>query len=349
MKYLTIVLLVIVVILGGAVVSQFVREPTPTPVTGATRPLVGGDYLVAAPGRVEPTSEEITVGSPINGLLKQVLVKEGDHVAANQVVALLDIDQYKAQISQGEAELKWREDELRRLLNGARPEERAVAQAALDEADAQMKTAGSELERRRPLVKQGNISQEVFDRTEEAYTVARKRREAAAQRFNLINGPPRDEDVAIAKAQIELARAKRDYAQAQLEQATIRSPIEGTILRIPRHAGEIVSVLTDPVIMTIGDVSRLRVRAEVDEADIGKLQIGMPAYVTAEAYGDQRFPGRLVRKGRMLGKKNVLTDDPREHVDAKILEVLIDIEKAGDLLPGLRVNAFMLAPKTAGG
>jgi ABC exporter DevB family membrane fusion protein len=348
MKYLVILILAAVAIIVDVMVSQNAREPSQVIGNGATKALVGGDYLVAAPGRVESFSEEITVGVPINGLLKQVLVKEGDHVTANQVVALLDIDQYRAQIASAEAELSWKQDELRRLLNGARPEERAVAQAVVEESDQTMKTAGSELDRRRPLVKQGNVSQEVFDRTEEAYIVAKKRREAAVQKFNLINGPPRDEDVGIARAQIELARAKRDLAQAELEQATVRSPIDGTVLRITRHAGEIISTFTDPNIMTIGDVSHLRVRAEVDEADIGKLQIGMPAYVTAEAFGDKRFPGHLVRKGKMLGKKNVHTDDPHEHLDTKILEVVIDIDQPGELLPGLRVNAFMTAPKTAG-
>jgi HlyD family secretion protein len=348
MRFLAALLIAGLIIVGQALLAPNGQERTPATGSGATRPLVSGDYLVAAPGRVEPASEEITVGVPVNGLLKQMLVKEGDRVTANQVVALLDIDQYRAQIAAAEAELTWREDELRRLENGARPEERAQAQAAFDETDALMKNASSDLERRRPLLKQGNVSQEVFDHTEEAYIVSRKRRDAAGQRLALINGPPRDEDVGIARAQIALAKAKRDKAQADLDQATIRSPIEGTVLRVTRHAGETISIFTDPTIMTIGDISHLRVRAEVDEADIGKLQIGMPAYVTAEAFGDERFAGHVVRKGRMLGKKNVHTDDPREHVDAKILEVIIEIDQPGELLPGLRVNAFMQAAKTAG-
>jgi len=64
--------------------------------------------------------------------------------------------------------------------------------------------------------------------------------------------------------------------------------------------------------------------------------------VTAEAYGDRKFLGRVIRVGRILGKKNVRTDEPTEHVDTKILETLVEL-KAGELLPlGLRVDAFVV-------
>jgi len=73
----------------------------------------------------------------------------------------------------------------------------------------------------------------------------------------------------------------------------------------------------------------------------------MTAYVTADAFGDRRFAGRLVRVGRMVGKKNIRTDEAKERTDAKILEVLIELADSRTLPPGLRVNAFMMAPEAA--
>ena len=121
------------------------------------------------------------------------------------------------------------------------------------------------------------------------------------------------------------------------------SSIGGAILRKHHREGESVSNSTsspDPI-FTIGDKSVLRVRVDVDEADVSKLSLGQRAYVTADAYGAQRFPGRVVRIGEELGRKNVRTDEPTERVDTKILETLVELDKGVDLPIGLRVNAYI--------
>jgi len=79
----------------------------------------------------------------------------------------------------------------------------------------------------------------------------------------------------------------------------------------------------------------------VDESDVSKVQVGQKAYVTADTYGTHQFSGRVIRVGKILGKKNVRTDEPSEHVDTKILETLVQLD-AGQQLPlGLRVDAFL--------
>jgi HlyD family secretion protein len=71
--------------------------------------------------------------------------------------------------------------------------------------------------------------------------------------------------------------------------------------------------------------------------------VGQKAYVTADAYGDQKFWGRVVRVGEQLGPKNVRTDEPTEKVDKKILETLIELDHGAQLPDGLRVDAYVLA------
>ena len=127
----------------------------------------------------------------------------------------------------------------------------------------------------------------------------------------------------------------------------IRSPIDGTVLHAYLHPGELVSIYFDRPILSLGDLSKLYVRAEIDEADVAKVKPGLPAYVTAAAYGDERFPGRVIRVGQTLGKKKVYTDDPKERVDTKVLEVLIALDTPGPLRPGLPVNAFLMRPTAA--
>ena len=121
----------------------------------------------------------------------------------------------------------------------------------------------------------------------------------------------------------------------------IRSPLTGIVLRKHRKEGESVSTQFDSPIVTIADRSRVRVRVDIDETDVSRISVGQPAYVTADAFGSRRFGGHVVRVGQVLGKKNVRTDEPTEHIDQKILETLIELDDGRELPIGLRVQSFV--------
>jgi HlyD family secretion protein len=72
------------------------------------------------------------------------------------------------------------------------------------------------------------------------------------------------------------------------------------------------------------------------------VEVGQPAYVTADAFGDRRFPGRVVRVGRLLGKKNVHTDQASERVDTRVRETRVQLAAGRELPLGLRVQAFIV-------
>jgi len=272
MRLLLYTLLVIVTGVSAQLIiaGQSPAVPPPQPVSVSLEPLILGTYLVAAPGRVEPASEEVAVGASVTGLVRAVAVKEGDRVERGQIIAEIENDDYKATLAKAEAALRLHEAELLRLNNGARPQERRQAQAAVQEAEAVVKNTAINFERRRALAAQGYASQEVLDQAQRENSVARQRLEMARQKFALIDDRARDEDIAIAQAQVDVARAARDEAQAQVDKTIVRSPIDGTVLKVTRHAGELVSTFIDLPIVTVGDVSKLLVRADVDEADIGR-------------------------------------------------------------------------------
>jgi multidrug efflux pump subunit AcrA (membrane-fusion protein) len=100
----------------------------------------------------------------------------------------------------------------------------------------------------------------------------------------------------------------------------------------------------DPV-FTLGDCQILRVRVEVDESDVAQLRVGQRAYVTARTFGDRKFWGRVVQVGEQLGKKNVETDEPTEHIDKKILETLVQLDEGHELPVGLRVDGYIETPR----
>lgn len=300
------------------------------------------EAVVAAPGRVEPVSEEINIGSEIPGKLKAVMVEEGDRVGRGEIIAELVNDDYLAQVASAEARMYQKEAELRLVVNGARHQERREALESVREAEAMLENARAEMVRRRSLFEKGVIAKEESDRAEREYKVALARAEAAAQRHNLIDGEAREEDLAKAEADVALARAQLREARARLEKTYIRSPLDAIVLRKHLKTGESVSEMRESPIVTIADISTLRVRADVDETDVNRIEAGQKAYVTADAYGEKRFWGRVIRIGQVLGKKNVRTDEPTERVDTKILETLIELERGSYLPTGLRVDAFIV-------
>jgi len=308
---------------------SLMRGHTSTPTAAAALPALDAQ-TAAGPGLVEAPSEAVQVSAQIGGRLERVLVDEGDRVRAGQVVATIEGADYAARVASARATLSLREAELRRVINGARQQERAEA------------AARQEQERRQNLLREAVASRAEAEEADRAARVAQARADAARERFALVTADAREEDRARAESEVALARAALVEAEAQLAKVTVRAPIDGVILRRHRRAGESVSTQFDTPIVTMADASVRRVRVDVDEADVARVAVGQAAYVTADAFGDRRFPGHVVRVGRLLGKKNVHTDQASERVDTKVLETLVQLDDGHELPLGLRVQAFIL-------
>ena len=296
---------------------------------------------VVAPGRVEPLSEEIKIGSQLDGKLAEVSVEEGQTVRRGQVIAVLVNGDYRARLELAEATVAEKEAALERLNNGSRREERNESAAEVREAEAVLENARAERERRAKLLDAKVIARAEFETADRELKVAEARLAAARERNELVDNQTRVEDRDRAAAELAEARAQVSEARALLDKTVIRSPIDGVILRKKLHAGESVSGKGDTPIVTLGDCSRLRVRADIDETDVARIRDGQPAWVIAEAFGERRFTGRVVRVGQILGRKNVRTDEPTERVDTKILETLIELDPGQQLPSGLRVDTFI--------
>jgi HlyD family secretion protein len=346
----------LITLMGGAALTATVflmsrgKASPRADVQGSQPEAVGAD-LVAGPGRVEPFSEDVKVGSEISGKLKWVLVEEGDRVKRGQVLAVLENDDYGAEVASAEAGLREKEAELRKIVHGARAEERREALAAVNESQAVMENARVEMQRRQKLYGDGVVSREEVGRYEREFKVAQARYDEAAQHYAFVDDPPREEDRARGEADVALAAAQLAEARARYEKTFVRSPLEAIVLRKHHRAGESVtnsSTSSDPIV-TLGNEQALRVRVDVDETDVAKIRLGDRAYATADAFGNKKFWGRVVRIGREMGPKNIRTDEPAERVDQKILETLIELDDGHELPVGLRVDSFILLARPSAG
>jgi HlyD family secretion protein len=164
----------------------------------------------------------------------------------------------------------------------------------------------------------------------------------------LVSRDERDRSVSqanIDRAGVDQARSRLSEAQARLSQLHIKAPSAGTILKLSVRAGEYYSPEGGASLVTLGNLSKVRVRLDIDERFIGSVFVGQPGYVVVEAYDDRKFPGKVVEIAQRMGRKNQRTDDPTERIDTKIREVVLELQDAGDLVPGLRAIGHLSKTK----
>ncbi|HEX3684785.1 MAG TPA: HlyD family efflux transporter periplasmic adaptor subunit [Bryobacteraceae bacterium] len=341
----TYILLGLLAMLGGASLFFLPRgvsrgsPPSPRPSASDS----GGEAVegrIAAPGVVEAASDEIAVRAEIPGRLTSVAVEEGGHVARHQVVATQNDSLARTRVEAAEAEVKLRQAELTAVLNGANQLQRREVWVHMKEAEAALAQARAEYERRQKLFAQGALPREEVERAAAELEVSQERVEEATLHRQMIGAPAIDTDREHAEAALAAAKANLDEARALIAKATIRAPLAGIVVHRFLQPGELASEASGPI-LTIADLAKLRVRAEIDEADIGAICLGEKAYVTAPAYGDRRFGGQVVRIASALGRKKVSTGDPSERVDTKVLETLIELDPGTSLPLGLQVTCYL--------
>jgi len=294
--------------------------------------------LVHAAGLVEPTGEERVLIPEVSGRLKRVYVSEGDAVQRGQVLAEIENADATAQVSALTAQLAQREAELLRLRNGARPEERTAAEAEARGAAAEARLATGELERRRMMFEKRQIPRETLDQAQARLAAAQAAEAGASATLELIRKGARAEDLAAGTAARDAAQAELERAQALLEKTRIRAPVDGVVLKREMREGETVVALSPIPFARVGDLSRRNVRADVDELDLARIRVGQPAEITADAYPGKLYKGTVTYVASRMGRRSASTDSPAEKKDAKVLEVLIELEPEAVLPIGLRVD-----------
>jgi HlyD family secretion protein len=131
-------------------------------------------------------------------------------------------------------------------------------------------------------------------------------------------------------------------ATAVLDKTRIRAPLAATVLQLNAKVGEMVAPTPDAPLVTLGDVSVLRVRAEVDEHDVSKIKLGQKAVVRNNGYPGQDFSGKVTELAPSLAAPRMGSRGARRATDVEVLEVLIDMEGSVPLLPGMRTEVFFM-------
>lgn len=304
--------------------------------------------LVAGNGVVEPFGREVQVAGEDAGRIAELLVREGQRVEAGAALLRFDDALQRAALASAAADLEAARAELLRLERGSRSEEIAQAAAEARAAGARARLAETVAERTRRLADSGVATVDDAERAREQASAERSAARAAGERRKLLEAGPLEEELMLARARIAGAEARLAQARAQLERRTVRAPSAGEVLQLKYRAGEYYLPGQGEPLLLLGDTSRLQVRLDLDERDIGRVAPGHRATVVVQALPGVHFHGTVTELGRRVGRKNVRSDDPVERNDSLILEVLITLDGGTGLVPRQRVLGYLQASPAEG-
>jgi RND family efflux transporter MFP subunit len=279
--------------------------------------------LLNASGYVVP-QRKAAVASKVTARLEELFVEEGSKVKKDQVLARLENADLGAALRQAEANLN-------------------VARSSVDQARAELNDARVNFEREKRLLAKEFTTRSVYDAAEARY------KKALAS-------------VAGADSSVRARQAAVREARVSLEYTYIRAPFDGVVLTKNADVGDIVTPIgaastAKAAVVTLADMSSLKVEADVSESNLGKLKMGQPCQIQLDAIPDTRFDGSVHMivptadrtKATVMVKVNFSELDPRilPEMSAKVAFLSRQVG-AGEKAPRTAVSGKAVAERKDG-
>lgn len=301
-------------------------------------------WLAAAPGRVEPKSGEIHIRSDIVGRVGNIVVKEGDKVVSGQLLVKLDDEAALAHLRKAEAEIEALEKRRNDAKLTRRSKKRRDAENDLSSADRALLEARQNLDK---LSVSKFLGVSSADEVKNASQSVKSALQDIENKWSVLRSTRKEQDNPTSlpeEASLASARAQYSQAIATLEKTRIRAPHPGTVLDIDVKVGEILAPTSMKPAVMVGDISALRVRAEVDERDVAKILVQQDVIIRADSFPNKDFIGKVSSIAATLGPAQLNKRGASRPADATVLEVNIDVTGISTLLPGMEVDV-LFSPK----
>ena len=260
------------------------------------------EFVAIARGRVDVDGGLVRVVATRDGTIAELRAKPGDAVKQGDVLALIDTHQVEL------------------AAGGAKAE---VDQAQARAAALRTKTAGLKLRASR------------VTQAAEVGAATGQSADDANQALAELGADIAEADAAVAVAQQHLKQARYE-----IEVRSVRAPVSGKVVARPAHVADVVSAQNGELFTLLPDAARI-VRAELNEAFVAKVAVGMNAQVVVEGDGGKSWPAKVTRIGDVFGPSK-LVEDAQETTDARDVECILELS-TDELKVGQRVQVRFVA------
>lgn len=344
--------LFILTLFSGAVIGMYFQPPglrvffnltglqpgagTDTPIAVAIQKVTSQEVVavvsdgdVVALGRIIPRGDVVSIATPSgagDARIAEIRVAVGDQVESGDILAVLDnLPQLESLVASAQATIAVREAALAQT-RAAIEASRAEARAGLERAETTAAAAQSDLARVTSLFERGVATRSVLDdaiaRASEAGRDV-ERNIATLSRY-ATGADVVQADIALAVANLEAAKADLARVTLDVERAYVRAPQQSMVLNINAQPGERPGTAG---IVDLGDTAQMTVEAEVYQTLIGRVAIGDPVTVSADALA-QDLTGVVAAIGLEIGRQSITSDDPAANTDARVVDVIITLDPA---------------------
>ena len=271
---------------------------------------VESPYAAIANGKVDVEGGIIQIAARRGGVVRQVLVQEGDRVVAGQILARQEDDEPRLALQSANADVAQAESQLRLI-------------------QVDIRTAQREYERLEQLVATNFVAAQRLDQARDSIAQAQAR-------------------LGSAQAAVDTARARRNQSAYNVELTVIRAPQSGRIVRRYANPGAGASTLNVSNMFDLEPDAPRIARAEIVESDIPNITPGQAVEITPEGDPSKVYVGAVLRRAAVFGARKLASDDPSQRSDERVVEVVVTAGDA-PLLIGQRVlEKYMKPGQTAG-
>jgi len=309
-KWLWIGLALVIAIVIALSLVQKAGAAKKAEIAKAAETKVESPYAAIANGKIDIEGGIIQIAARRGGVVREVLVQEGDRVTAGQILARQEDDEPRLSLQTATADLVQAESQLR-LIN------------------VDIATAQREYDRLQKLVATNFVAAQRLDQARDAISSAQAR-------------------LGSQQAAVQTARARRAQAAYNVELTVIRSPADGRIVRRYANPGAGASTLNVSNMFDLEPDAPRIARAEIVEADIPNITADQAVEITPEGDPSKVYVGKVLRRAAVFGARKLASDDPSQRTDERVVEVVVAVNDA-PLLIGQRVLVkFMKPGETAG-
>ena len=301
-------------------------------------------WAASATGRIEPKDGEVRITAQTRAKIAAVYAEMNETVSAGDVLVKLDdadlLDRMHA--AEEEALVRQREREEEPAEKGP-AQQRRDASDAVYSAERKLFGARMALDEVAIGVRSGEKSEEDLKKAKDQVEAAKKTVRTAQAELAKINALPDIPLPTRLESSLSQARSELNLLENAVDRTRVRAPYDGTVLTVWAKVGETAVPSPQSPLVLFGDLSSLRVRAELEERDVTKVFKGQVAVVRVDAHGDKEFAGKVTSIAKSLGPPRIASRGPRRPNDVEVLEVLVDLDGEPPLLTGMRVDVFFKA------
>lgn len=350
-KWKIVLLIVAPLLIAGGVMGG-IRWSQRDLVTVQTGSVVRADLtsVVTASGEIKPRNY-INIGANAQGRIIDLLVKEGDRVHRNQVVARIEHIQAQAEVSAQKAAVGSAQADSAAAEEGLKVNDETIKSgiATLDRYKTELARAKLNLDRSEQMFREKLIARQEYEQRKADYSSA-----AAAVRENEARLAQMKSQRAQVAAQLSATQRRVGQVEAGLARVSdilakfdAIAPIDGVVTNLPVRVGETVvpgiQNSAASTIMTIADMSLITAEVKVDETDIVNIQLNQKANISIEAIPNRIFTGKVIEIGNTAILRSTglaASQSATSNQEAKDFKVVVALDAPPDeIRPGLSCSA----------